>query len=190
MRFLKMKTGVRSSHFFPPLLLTSLKLVCKSSSERKMCWTPQVRDISQSENIHCSCKVLSSRELQGISRLTHLGRTLLGYDTDVKIDKCIWQDFTFLGAEAHRWNWEKFQGEVDDTVQGGVNITKLDHTGFNIACNRKVRALLSTDAGAMGVDVKSTRLVVICSATSTSSGFQQEVQCYFRQNLKSLLKWP
>ena len=40
---------------------------------------------------------------------------------------------------------------------------------------RRVRTLLSTDAGAMGVDVDSTSLVVICSATSTTSGFQQEV---------------
>ena len=39
----------------------------------------------------------------------------------------------------------------------------------------RVKTLLSTDAGAMGVDVETTRLVVICSATSTTSGFQQEV---------------
>ena len=53
---------------------------------------------------------------------------------------------------------------------------RIIHT---FSCTRKVRALLSTDAGAMGVDVKSTRLVVICSATSTTSGFQQEVKISF-----------
>ena len=46
---------------------------------------------------------------------------------------------------------------------------------FDSSHARKVRALLSTDAGAMGVDAKRTRLVVISSATSTTSGFQQEV---------------
>ena len=45
---------------------------------------------------------------------------------------------------------------------------------FTIFVSR-VKTLLSTDAGAMGVDVETTRLVVICSATSTTSGFQQEV---------------
>ena len=42
-------------------------------------------------------------------------------------------------------------------------------------CCRKVRALLSTDAGVMGVDARKTQLVIITSVTSTTTGFQQEV---------------
>ena len=59
------------------------------------------------------------------------------------------------------------------TRQGKVPRASKHH--FDSSHARKVRALLSTDAGAMGVDAKRTRLVVISSATSTTSGFQQEV---------------
>ena len=39
----------------------------------------------------------------------------------------------------------------------------------------RVKTLLSTMDMDMGVDVETKRLVVICSATSTTSGFQQKV---------------
>ena len=63
---------------------------------------------------------------------------------------------------------------MDDTRQGKVSYLRKRIPPI-LHCCRKVRALLSTDAGAMGVDARKTRLVIITSATSTTSGFQQEV---------------
>ena len=60
------------------------------------------------------------------------------------------------------------------TRQGKVSYLRKRISPILHYC-RKVRALLSTDAGAMGVDARKTRLVIITSATSTTSGFQQEV---------------
>ena len=171
----KMKTGAKCLHSFPPSSPTSPRLVFKSSSERKNCWTPPVR-LDWSETIHYFCQVLSSSALPEIWKLILLRRAPSGYNTQIWRLANVSVRFKYFGAETHWRYWEKLQGEVNDLVHGGVNILSwIIHT-FSIT--RKVRALLSTDAGAMGVDVKSTRLVVICSATSTTSGFQQEVKSH------------
>ena len=46
---------------------------------------------------------------------------------------------------------------------------------------RSVRALLSTSAGSMGLDVPRTRMVVICSAPSSAWEFSQEVRQFISQ---------
>ena len=47
--------------------------------------------------------------------------------------------------------------------------------GSDLPIFRSVRALLSTSAGSMGLDVPGTRLVVIHSAPKTAWEFSQEV---------------
>ena len=63
---------------------------------------------------------------------------------------------------------------MDDTRQNKVSYLSKRIPPI-LHCCRKVRALLSTDAGALGVDARKTRHVLITSVRSTTSGFQQEV---------------
>ena len=92
----------------------------------------------------------------------------------------VWSGTNFLRswlgtlAEHRKKRWWR-------STQTGRTSSWVEYRGGKTYSLRSVRALLSTSAGSMGLDVPRTRMVVICSAPSSAWEFSQEVRQFISQ---------